>query len=186
MDPDEILLETEADMEKGFDYLTHEFTAVRTGKASPALVENINVEVFGSFMKIKQLALITAPEARLLVIQPFGGQNTKEIERALRESKLGINPVVDGKIIRIPIPQLSEERRKELVKTVHQIAEESKVRIRSARRFGMDSFKKIQKDGKITRDELEDYEEEIQKLTDAFTKKVEDSVSAKEVEIMKI
>ena len=186
MDPDEILLETEADMEKGFDYLTHELAVVRTGKASPALVENINVEIFGISMKIKQLALITAPEARLLVIQPFGGQNIKEIERSIRESKLGINTAVDGKIIRIPIPQLSEERRKDLVKLVHQIAEESKIRIRSARRVGMDSFKKIQKDGKITRDDLENYEEEVQKLTDMFTRKIEDSVSAKEAEIMKI
>ena len=186
MDPDEILLETEAAMEKGFDYLTHEFAAVRTGKASPALVENIDVEAYGATMKLKQLALITTPEPRLVVIQPFDASTTKDIERAIKESKIGINPSVDGKIIRLPIPQLSEERRKDLVKSVRQMAEESKVRIRSARRDGIDSFKKIQKDGKITEDDLSGFEKEIQKLTDTFTKKIEDSVSVKEAEIMKV
>src|SRR5258706_5843083 len=104
MDPDEILLDTEAAMEKGFDYLQHEFASVRTGKASPALVENIDVEAYGAQMKLKQLALITTPEPRLLVIQPFDAGTTKDIERAIKESKVGINPIVEGKIIRMPIP----------------------------------------------------------------------------------
>src|SRR4051794_15930199 len=150
MDPDEILLETEAAMEKGFEYMTHEFAAVRTGKASPALVENIDVEAYGSSMKLKQLALITTPEPRLLVIQPFDGSTTRDIERAIKESKVGINPTVDGKIIRMPIPQLSEERRKDLVKSIKQMGEEARVRIRSARREGIDSIKKAEKDGKVT------------------------------------
>src|SRR6202790_2062432 len=123
MDPDEILLETEATMEKGFDYLTHEFSGVRTGKASPALVENIDVEAYGSTMKLKQLALITTPESRLLVLQPFDAGTVQDIERALKESKIGIMPAVDGKIIRLPIPELSEERRKDLVKSLRQMAE---------------------------------------------------------------
>jgi ribosome recycling factor len=186
MDPDEILLETEAAMEKGFDYMVHEFSAVRTGKASPALVENIDVEAYGSSMKLKQLALITTPEPRLVVIQPFDGSTTKDIERAIKESKIGINPAVDGKIIRLPVPQLSEERRKDLVKSVRQMGEESKVRIRSARRDGIDAFKKAQKDGKVTEDDLEGYEKEIQKFTDSFTKKIEESLAAKEAEIMKV
>src|ERR1700753_2388561 len=100
MDPDEILLETAAAMEKGFDYMQHEFAAVRTGKAPPALVENIDVEAYGSTMKLKQLALITTPEARLLVIQPFDASTVRDIEKALKESKIGIMPMVDGKIIR--------------------------------------------------------------------------------------
>ena len=107
MEPDEILLEAEAAMEKGFEYTTHEFAAVRTGKASPAIVENIDVEAYGAMMKLKQLALITTPEPRLLVIQPFDGSVTKEIEKAIKESKIGINPIVDGKIIRLPIPALA-------------------------------------------------------------------------------
>jgi ribosome recycling factor len=186
MDPDEILLETEAAMEKGFEYLQHEFSAVRTGKASPALVENIDVEAYGASMKLKQLALITTPEPRLLVIQPFDGSTTKDIEKAIKESKLGINPAVDGKIIRLPIPALSEERRKDLVKGIKQMAEEARVRVRSARRDGIDSIKKVQKDGKITEDELETYEKEVQKLTDQFGKKIDDAVAHKETEILKV
>ena len=171
MDPDEILLDTEAAMEKGFEYMQHEFSAVRTGKASPALVENIDVEAYGSSMKLKQLALITTPEPRLLVIQPFDASTTKDIEKAIKESKLGINPAVDGKIIRLPIPALSEERRKDLVKGIKQMAEEARVRVRSARREGIDAIKKAQKDGSVTEDELETYEKEIQKLTDRLREK---------------
>jgi ribosome recycling factor len=186
MDPDEILLETEATMEKGFEYLTHEFAAVRTGKASPALVENIDVEAYGSMMKLKQLALITTPEPRLLVVQPFDASTTRDIEKALKESRLGINPAVDGKIIRLPIPALSEERRKDLVKGVKQMAEEARVRVRSARREGMDQLKKAEKDGGIAEDALESYEKEVQKLTDGFVKKIDDALALKEADIMKV
>src|SRR5438067_2526404 len=143
MDPDEILLETEAAMEKAADYMTHEFASVRTGKASPSLVENIDVEAYGTNMKLKQLALITTPEPRLLVIQPFDASTVKNIEQAIKESKIGINPAVDGKIIRLPIPELSEERRKDLVKTVKHMAEEARVRIRGHRRDGIDEAKKL-------------------------------------------
>src|ERR1700710_2644988 len=186
MDPDEILLETESAMEKGFEDMQHEFDAVRTGTASPALVENIDVEAYGSSMKLKQLALITTPEPRLLVIQPFDASTTKDIERAIKESKVGINPIVDGKIIRMPIPALSEERRKDLVKGIKQMAEEARVRVRSTRREGIDGLKKAQKDGKITEDDLTSYEKEIQKLTDGFTKKIDDSINSKEAEILKV
>ncbi|MGB8168369.1 MAG: ribosome recycling factor [Chthoniobacteraceae bacterium] len=186
MDPDEILLETEASMEKAYEYMQHEFAAVRTGKASPALVENIDVEAYGSMMKLKQLALITTPEPRLLVIQPFDASTTKDIEKAIKESKLGINPAVDGKLIRLPIPQLSEERRKDLMKGIKQMAEEARVRMRSSRREGIDALKKGQKEGKITEDGLESFEKEIQKLTDGFVKKIDDSLVLKEADIMKV
>ena len=186
MDPDEIVFETEAAMEKGFDYMQHEFAAVRTGKASPALVENIDVEAYGAAMKLKQLALITTPEPRLLVIQPFDASTMKDIEKAIKESRLGINPAVDGKIIRLPIPALSEERRKDLVKGIKQMAEEARVRIRSARREGLDGLKKGAKDGGITEDAVEAYEKEIQKLTDGFVKKIDDAVTAKETDILKV
>jgi ribosome recycling factor len=186
MDPDEILLETEAAMEKGFDYMQHEFSAVRTGKASPALVENIDVEAYGATMKLKQLALITTPEPRLLVIQPFDASTTKDIEKAIKESKIGINPAVDGKIIRLPIPALSEERRKDLVKGIKQMAEEARVRVRSSRREGLDNLKKAQKDGTITEDGLASYEKEIQKLTDGFVKKIDDAFATKETDILKV
>ena len=186
MDIDTILLETEDGMDKALDYMTHEFASVRTGKASPALVENIDVEAYGSAMKLKQVALITTPEPRLLVIQPFDASTTKDIEKAIRESKIGITPIVDGKIIRLPIPELSEERRRDLVKSIKQMAEEARVRIRSQRRDGMDGIKKLQKDGKISEDELRTYEDDIQKITDKSVKKIDESSTSKEAEIMKV
>lgn len=186
MDPDEILLETEESMEKAVDYLTHEFAAVRTGKASPALVENIDVEAYGTMMKMKQVAVISTPEPRMLVIQPFDASTVKDVEKAIKESKLGINPAVDGKLIRLPIPQLTEERRRDLVKGIKQMAEEARVRVRSARRDGIDTMKKLQKDGKITEDDLEGYEKEIQKLTDQAVQRIEEAVSTKEADIMKV
>ena len=186
MDPDEILLETETSMEKAVDYMNHEFAAVRTGKASPAIVENIDVEAYGATMKLKQLALITTPEPRLLVIQPFDASTVKDIERAIKESNVGINPAVDGKIIRLPIPALSEERRKDLAKSIKHMAEESRVRVRSARRDGIDALKKAEKEGEVSKDELETYEKEVQKLTDGYVKKIDEAVGAKEGEVMKV
>ena len=186
MDPDEILLETEAAMEKGVDYMLHEFAGVRTGKASPALVENVDVEAYGTSMKLKQLALISTPEPRLLLIQPFDASITKDIERALKESKIGITPAVEGKLIRLPIPELSEERRKELVRSIRHMAEEARVRVRASRRNGIDEIKKLERDGKITEDERRDLEEEVQKLTDKFVKSIDTQVDAKEVDIMKV
>jgi ribosome recycling factor len=137
-------------------------------------------------MKLKQLALITTPEARLIVIQPFDASQTQAIEKALKESKIGINPNVDGKIIRLPIPALTEERRREFVKCIKQMGEEARVRVRSARRDGLDGIKKAQKDGGINDDDIERYEGEVQKLTDQWVKKIDDSLSAKEADILKV
>src|SRR6516165_504370 len=186
MDRDDILLEAEVSMEKSVDYLVHEFSGVRTGKASPALVENLDVQAYGSTMKLKQLALITTPESRLLVLQPFDAGTVQDIERALKESKIGITPAVDGKLIRLPIPELSEERRKDLVKTVRHMAEESRVRVRGSRRGGIDEVKKLEKSGEITEDERHSLEAEIQKLTDKYVKMIDTHAEAKEVEIMKV
>jgi ribosome recycling factor len=186
MSIEEILFEAEESMEKAVGFMTHEFAAIRTGKASPALVENIDIEAYGSSMKLKQLALITAPEPRLLVIQPFDASTVRDIERGINESRLGINPSVDGKIIRLPIPELSEERRRDLAKTVKGIAEESRVRIRACRRTAIDTAKKLQKDGKMTEDELRDTESEVQKLTDKVVAEIDKHTAAKEAELMKI
>lgn len=186
MTTDDILLEAEDAMEKAVAYMTHEFDSVRTGKASPALVENIDVEAYGANMKLKQLALITTPEPRLLVIQPFDASVTKDIEKAIKESKIGINPAVDGKIIRLPIPELSEERRKDLVKSIKQMAEEARVRVRGHRRDAIDATKKLQKAGDITEDVMHDVEKEIQKFTDKFVKNIDESAGRKEADIMKI
>ncbi len=186
MDPDEIMMNTEEGMEKAAEYMSHEFASIRTGKASAALVDNIDVEAYGSMMKLKQLALISTPEPRMIVISPFDASTTQAIERAIRESKIGIQPSVDGKIIRLPIPALSEERRRDLVKTLKQITEETRVRIRSSRRDGMDQLKKAQKDGAITEDDLGKYEKDVQKLTDDYVKKVDEGFASKEADIMKV
>jgi ribosome recycling factor len=186
MSRDDILLEAEMAMEKSVDYLVHEFAAVRTGKASPALVENLDVQAYGATMKLKQLALITTPEARLLVVQPFDASTVQDIERALKESKIGITPAVDGKIIRLPVPELSEERRKELARSLGKMAEEARVRVRSNRRTAHDEAKKLKAGGGLSEDGFHDLETEIQKLTDRFVKSIDDHFKHKEAEIMKV
>src|SRR6267142_4036270 len=186
MSRDDILLEAEMSMEKSVDYMVHEFAAVRTGKASPALVENVDVQAYGSAMKLKQLALITTPEPRLLVVQPFDAGTVKDIERALKESKIGITPAVDGKIIRLPIPELSEERRKDLVRSLRQMAEEARVRVRGNRRTAVDEARKMEKAGELTEDGLRDLESDVQKLTDKSVKQIDEHLERKEAEVMKI
>jgi ribosome recycling factor len=186
MSSDDILLEAEMAMEKSVDYMVHEFAAVRTGKASPGLVENVDVQAYGSNMKLKQLALITTPEPRLLVVQPFDAGTVHDIERALKESRIGITPAVDGKIIRLPIPELSEERRKELVRSLGKMAEEARVRVRANRRAALDEAKKLKAGGGLTEDGLRDIEDEVQKLTDRFVKSVDEHLARKEAEIMKV
>jgi ribosome recycling factor len=186
MSRDDILLEAEMAMEKSVDYMVHEFAAVRTGKASPALVENVDVHAYGSAMKLKQLALITTPEPRLLVVQPFDAGTVRDIEKALNESRIGITPAVDGKIIRLPIPELSEERRKDLVRSLGKMAEEARVRVRANRRTAMDEAKKLKASGELTEDGLRDTEAEVQKLTDRFVKSIDDHLARKEAEIMKV
>jgi len=186
MSAEEVLFEAEAGMEKAGEFMMHEFNAIRTGKASPALVENIDVTAYGSSMKLKQLALITSPEPRLLVIQPFDVGTVQDIERALQESKIGINPAVDGKLIRLRIPELSEERRRDLVKTINKIAEETRVRVRACRREAKEGAKKLQKEGIITEDDLERSEKEIQKLTDKQVESIDKHVSHKEAELMTV
>jgi len=186
MTAEEILFDSEVSMEKSVDYMVHEFSSVRTGKASPALVENVDVEAYGSAMKLKQLALITTPEPRLLVIQPFDSSTVKDIEKALKESKIGIQPLVDGKLIRLPIPELSEERRKDLVKSLRQMAEEARVRVRANRRTAVDEARKMEKAGDLTEDGLRDLEGSVQKLTDKSVKEIDEHLERKEAEVMKI
>jgi ribosome recycling factor len=186
MTRDDILLEAEMAMEKSVDFMVHEFAAVRTGKASPALVENVDVHAYGSTMKLKQLALITTPEARLLVVQPFDAGTVRDIEKALNESRIGITPSVDGKIIRLPIPELSEERRKDLVRSLGKMAEEARVRVRGNRRTALDEAKKLKASGTLTEDGMRDAEDEVQKLTDRFVKSIDDHLGRKEAEIMKV
>ncbi len=183
---DDILLEAEEKMVKSTEVIQGEFGGIRTGKASPDLVTNIMVEAYGTHMRLKEMAAVTTPDARLIMIQPWDGTNVDPIRKALEESKLGITPQVDGKLIRLPIPPLSEERRQDLVKAVRKMAEEGRVSIRANRRHAMDELKKIQKAGEITEDQLATAEKEVQKLTDQYVAQIDKEVTAKEAELMKV
>jgi ribosome recycling factor len=188
MDPDTAILEVEEAMQKCVDYLTHEFAGVRTGKASPALIENLDVHVqaYGAVSKLKSLAVISTPEPRMLMVQPFDPSTTRDIERAIRECKLGLNPAAADRSLRVPIPELSEERRRDMVKLIKQLAEEAKVRLRGARKDGMDTAKKMKANNLITEDGQKDFEEEVQTFTNKFTKKVDEIAAAKEADLMKV
>jgi ribosome recycling factor len=186
MAADDILLEAEEKMEKTLNKIQEEFSAVRTGKASPALVEHIRVNAYGTSMNLREMAAITCPEPRLIMIQPWDLSNVDPIRKALEESKLGINPLIDGKIIRIPIPELSQERRRDLTKVVKKISEDGKIAIRAIRRDAMEHLKKEQKAGDLTEDQLGTAEKEVQKLTDTFGEKIDKSLAAKETELMSV
>ncbi len=188
MDPEMIVLECEDAMTKAVEFAIHEFAAVRTGKASPVLVENLDVEVmsYGSRMKLKQMAMISTPDSRLIRIEPFDSSTLRDIERAIRESKLGLNPAVEGKVIRLPIPELSQERRVQMVKIVKQMGEEAKVRVRSARREALESLKKAEKDGSITEDELHRDEKVVQTLTDKKVGEIDQHIISKEKDIITV
>lgn len=188
MEPQEVLKNIKDDMQKAVDHTGHEFTSIRTGKASPALVENLDVSVaaYGSVMKLNGLAVITAPEPRMLVVQPFDPSTVGDIDKAIRESKLGLNPVNEGNRLRLPIPELSEERRVEMVKAVKTMAEEGRVRIRGVRKDGMDSGKKMKNDKILTEDGHRDFEAEVQELTNQFVKEIDGLTEAKEKEVMTV
>jgi len=183
---DDILLEAEEKMMKTEEVVQHEFTGVRTGKASPSLVENILVEVYGSHMRIRELAGITTPEPRMLMIQPWDAATVHPIEKAIQKANLGLNPAVQGKLIRIVLPELSEERRHEFVKIVHKMAENGRVAIRHVRRDAIEHMKKESKAGTMTEDELAHGEKEAQKLTDQYIGKIDAHLTHKEKEIMTV
>jgi ribosome recycling factor len=188
MDPEEAIFEVEDAMNKCVEYLIHEFAGVRTGKASPALIENLDVHVhaYGAISKLKSIAVISSPEPRMLMVQPFDPATTRDIERAIRECKLGLNPAAADRSLRVPIPELSEERRREMVKLIKQLAEEAKVRLRAARKDGMDNAKKMKAANTLTEDGQKDFEDEVQNLTNKYSKKVDDLAVAKEAELMKV
>ncbi len=188
MDPELTMMETEEAMDKAVEHAVHEFAAVRTGKASPTLVEGLDVHVmsYGSHMKLKQLAMITTPDARLIRIEPFDPATLQDIDRAIRESRLGLNGSIEGKVIRLPVPVLSQERREQMVKLVRQMGEEAKVRIRSVRRDALETLKKGQKDGDITEDDLHRLEKEVQNLTDKHVATIDQHIVSKEKEVLTV
>lgn len=182
---DEILFETEEKMLKTEEHLVGQFAGVRTGKASPSLIENIHIEAYGSHMRLKELATITAPESRMLMVQPFDISNMKAIEKGIQGANLGLNPATQGKFIRIVLPDLSTERRQEFVKICKKMTEDGRVAIRNERRQAMDLLKKAKNDG-TSEDEVKGAEEEVQKLTDSYIKKLEDHLAHKEKEILTV
>ena len=180
------LKEFQRKMEKTLDVLASDFAAVRAGRANAQVLDRITVDYYGSPTPIQQIAAIASPDPRQLVITPWDGTALKPIERAIQESDLGINPQNDGKSIRLSFPQLTEERRKELVKQIRKYAENGKVAIRNIRRDAMESFKKKEKASEITEDDLKQAEKDLQKLTDDSSKKIDELLARKEKELMEI
>ena len=182
----ELIIQNEERMKKSLSSLKDGFSALRTGRASAALFDKIRVDAYGEKSPINQVANISVPEARLVVIQPWDKGLIAEIEKAIRTSELSLNPSNDGKVIRISIPPLTEERRKDLVKLAKSNAEQSRVAVRNIRRDGNDELKKLLKDGKITEDEESKSVDELQKLTDTYIAKLNQVLEEKEKEIMEV
>lgn len=181
-----ILTETKDKMHKTEQVLVHEFTGVRTGKASAGLIENILIDVYGSQMRVRELAGITTPEPRVLVIQPWDASTLHAIEKGIQKSNLGLNPTVDKKVLRLVFPELSTERRQEFVKIVKKMSEDARVAIRHVRRDAIEHLKKAAKAGGVTEDEEKHAEKEVQKLHDDFIAKIDQHLVHKEKEILTV
>ncbi|MBS6524952.1 ribosome recycling factor [Aedoeadaptatus acetigenes] len=186
MDFSEVKKEVQTKTEKTADRLKEELASIRAGRANPSLLDRITVEAYGQQTPLNQVAGITAPEARLLTIQPWDASLIPAIEKEILKSDLGLNPSNDGKLIRLAIPALTEERRKEMIKVVGKDAEQSKVAIRNVRRDAIDLIKKAEKNKEISEDDQKDYEEEIQKIIDAAVKNIDAIAKAKEDELLEI
>lgn len=183
---EELLDDAKRRMDKSVEATAHEFTTVRTGRASAALLDRVRVDYYGQETPLNQLSTINVPESRLLTIQPYDPSSIKAIERAIQESELGLTPSNDGKIVRLPIPQLTEERRKELVKVVRNLAEEGRVAVRNVRRDVMHHLKELVRDGDVGDDEERRAEERAQKLTDEHVARIDELLKKKEEEIMEV
>ncbi len=173
-------------MSGAVEALKREFAGLRTGRASISLLEPLTVEAYGADMPINQVATLSAPEPRMLTVQVWDRSNAKAVERAIRESALGLNPATDGQLIRVPIPELSEERRTELARVAHRYAEQARVAIRNVRRDGMDKLKRMERAGELSQDEQHLWSEEVQEITDRYIKEIDNAVTTKESEIMQV
>ena len=182
----EVMADAKERMTKAVQAYTRELASIRAGRASASLLDKIAVEYYGVPTPINQLASISTPEARLLMIQPYDKSIVSDVEKAIMKSDLGLNPTSDGAVIRIAIPALTEERRKELVKLVKKESEEAKVAIRNIRRDANDDLKKLEKNGELTEDDLRGYTEDVQKLTDEFIAKIDQITKEKEKEILEV
>ncbi len=183
---DDLIKQTEGNMKKAVDFLVKDFLTLRAGRATPALLEKIFADYYGTPTPINQMATISVPESRLLVIQPWDRNALPEIEKAILKSDLGITPVSDGNVVRLAIPTLTEEKRKDLVKVINKKAEEGRITIRNYRREANDLIKEADKDGDISEDSAKRYLNDIQEVTDKFIKNIDQLVDAKEKEIMEV
>ena len=183
---DELLQDAKQRMDKAVDATKHKFTSVRTGRASSALLDRVHVDYYGSRTPLNQLASISVPDARMLVVTPFDKGAMREIEKAIMESDLGITPSNDGKLIRLPIPALTEDRRKDMVKVAHKIAEEGKIAVREVRRDILQDTKELERDGAVGADDVHRAEERVQKLTDEHVAHIDAALKHKEEEIMEV
>jgi len=183
---DDVLLDTEDKMDKTVQFLKEEMTGLRTGKANPALVENITVDYYGTPTRLRDISNISTPEPRLIVINPFDPSSLGLIEKAIVAANIGITPMNDGRLIRVPIPELSEERRKDMVKMAGRITEEQRVSVRNIRRDSNEQIKALQKNGDITEDDRDAALDQIQKSTDEHIKKMDTMLAAKEKDIMEV
>jgi ribosome recycling factor len=182
----DVYVQLKTRMEKAVEDFRKEMAAIRTGRASVHMLDSVTVEYYGSQMPLNQIATVHAPEPQMITVQPFDPSSLTEIEKAIRTADLGLNPMNDGKLIRVPVPVLTEERRRDLVKHLHKVLEDHKTAVRNIRRDGNDAIKKAMKDKKITEVEEKRALDEIQKLTDDEIKKMEDMSKAKEKEVMEI
>lgn len=180
------LSSAEKRMKGAVDSLKREFSTIRTGRANPAILDRVEVALYGTTMPLKSAATISAPEARLLTVTPFDPNSIKEIEKAIREAELGLNPQNDGKIIRLPIPELTEERRHELSRMARRMAEESRSSVRNVRRDEMKDISELRKEGEISEDDEHRAEEELQKLTNKYTNIIDEALETKESELMEV
>ncbi|MBR4765667.1 MAG: ribosome recycling factor [Clostridia bacterium] len=183
---DTVFAQLKEKMEKTLSVLESNYSSIRAGRANPAVLDKIRVDYWGTPTPINQMAAVSVAEARILQIQPWDVSSLGAIEKAIQASDLGINPQNDGRVIRLIFPQPTEERRKELVKEVRKMAEDSKVAIRSIRRDGMEKFKKMEKASEITEDDLSDCEEELQDITDSYIKKIDEKSAEKEKEVLEV
>jgi len=183
---EELIQDAQRRMDRSVEAAKNEFNTVRTGRASAALLDRITIDYYGQDTPLKQLATLNVPEPRLLTIQPFDPTSMRSIEKAIQESDLGLTPSNDGKVIRLPIPQLTEERRKELVKVVRHLAEEGRVAVRNVRRDVMHHLKELVDKGEVGADEEHRGEERLQKLTDDHVKNIDDALKHKEAEILEV
>ncbi|SVA36548.1 uncharacterized protein METZ01_LOCUS89402 [marine metagenome] len=184
--PEDVLSGVSVKMDRAVDAFKRDLTQLRTGRATPALVENIEVDYYGSLTPLKQIASISAPDARAIMIQPWDAGAMREIEKSLQTSDMGFNPSNDGATITVPIPQLTQERRREMVKLLKTKIEDGKISVRNVRRDGLESLRKLEKDKSISQDDGRRAQDQLQKTTDGHTKQIDETGSAKEAEILQV